>query len=585
MLPVPEGYNSSKRTLREFYHEKFRPASDVDLFLYGLTEDGAIEKIRQIETAVRDAILTETTTVRTKNAITICSQYPTRHIQIVLRIYKNVSKILTGFDNDCSGAAYDGKRVYCTPRALQSYITQINHIDLSRRSPSYENRLSKYSHRGFELYFPDLQRSRIDPAIFERSFQRTLGLARLLVLERLPTSSSRDQYLARRRSERGRPPPKRSDIGHLHGNIKDAHEDEVVEWVDEEEVSDYHTFTIPYGPRFHAKKIEKLLYAKDLLLYAEWNEPKDREVYLHGHPAFFGRFDDVKNDCSGSCPKAETDEEKEVHERESNIYVSDKATFITDDPGTQKIGSFHPITNDDWTDVAYVGNTARLCQDIVDGELQNIQDWLSQDGVDPNTRDYTGRTPLHLAVTSSTPEVVKALVDHEARLVARLADGKTALHLAAERGNVDIVKIPMDKSITNEAEEEEKQTQKRTVKSSEPDTSPAEVQNAEAAEDSDSDMIDVVDEDEDDDDDDKSFATGSFVEVRKGKETATHDDAVPEEYENEPDVYDINVVAWDTPILSIASCDCLRTRRCRQVALLSKSPGLLGCAQVDPANA
>lgn len=149
--------------------------------------------------------------------------------QIVLRIYKNVSEILTGFDIDCSGAAYDGKQVYCTPRALQSYITQINHIDLSRRSPSYENRLSKYSHRGFEVYWPELDRSRIDPTIFERSFQRTLGLARLLVLERLPTSSSRDSYLAKRREERGRPPLHRRYFHRLAGNIKENHEDEVAE--------------------------------------------------------------------------------------------------------------------------------------------------------------------------------------------------------------------------------------------------------------------------------------------------------------------------------------------------------------------
>ena len=48
------------------------PASDVDLFLYGLNEEQAIEKIKQIEARVRDAILSETTVVRTKNAITIC---------------------------------------------------------------------------------------------------------------------------------------------------------------------------------------------------------------------------------------------------------------------------------------------------------------------------------------------------------------------------------------------------------------------------------------------------------------------------------------------------------------------------------
>lgn len=186
------------------------------------------------------------------------------HSKIVLRVYKNVSEILTGFDIDCSGAAYDGKQVYCTPRALASYITQINPVDLSRRSPSYENRLSKYSHRNFEVYWPELDRSRVDPTIFERSFGRTLGLARLLVLERLPTTNAREQYLKKRREERGRP-----DLGYrfqyrLHGNIKDAHEDEVADWLDEDDVSNYHTFTVPYGMRFNAKKIEKLCYTRDL---------------------------------------------------------------------------------------------------------------------------------------------------------------------------------------------------------------------------------------------------------------------------------------------------------------------------------
>lgn len=72
LLPVPDEYGATKRGLREFYHEKFCPASDVDLFLYGLTEEEAVEKIKDIETKVRDVLLTETTTVRTKHAITIC---------------------------------------------------------------------------------------------------------------------------------------------------------------------------------------------------------------------------------------------------------------------------------------------------------------------------------------------------------------------------------------------------------------------------------------------------------------------------------------------------------------------------------
>ncbi|KAK7970706.1 hypothetical protein PG988_009779 [Apiospora saccharicola] len=306
LLPVPDKYKASKRSL---------------------------QKIKQIETQIRDAILAETTVVRTKNAITI--------------FYKSVSEILTGFDIDCSGAAYDGQQVYCTPRAMAAYITQVNPIDLSRRSPSYENRLSKYSHRNFEVYWPELDRSRVDPTIFERNFSRTLGLARLLVLERLPTTNAREQYLKKRREERGRPALNQRFQFRLRGNIKDTHEDEVADWINEDDVSSYHTFTIPYGEKFHAKKIEKLCYTRDLLLNAEWNQTKEREVYLHRHPAFFGRVGDVIADCCGTCPKPITPEEIEIAKKEGEIYVSGEVTFHIDDPGRQQIGSFNPLTEND----------------------------------------------------------------------------------------------------------------------------------------------------------------------------------------------------------------------------------------------
>lgn len=239
LLPVPAKYKDSKRALRQYYHEILAPASDVDLFIYGLNEEDAIKKIIEIERCIKDSILTEITTIRTKNAITIASQYPTRHIQIVLRIYKSVSEILTGFDVDCSCAAYDGKQIWTAPRALTAYMTQTNTIDLTRRSPSYENRLSKYSHRGFEVYWPLLERSRIDPTIYERNFGRTVGLARLLVLERLPSKDERDSYMDERRRERGRPAINRRVQFGVGDNIKEAHEDEVAEWVDQEDVSDY----------------------------------------------------------------------------------------------------------------------------------------------------------------------------------------------------------------------------------------------------------------------------------------------------------------------------------------------------------
>jgi hypothetical protein len=105
LLPVPEEWADSKRSLREYYHEHLAPASDVDLFLYGLSENQALDKIKQIERNIKDSILHEVTTIRTKNAITIASQYPTRHVQIVLRLYDSISQIITGFDIDCACVA------------------------------------------------------------------------------------------------------------------------------------------------------------------------------------------------------------------------------------------------------------------------------------------------------------------------------------------------------------------------------------------------------------------------------------------------------------------------------------------------
>lgn len=242
--------------------------------------------------------------------------------------------------------------------------------------------------------------------------------------------------------------------------MKDEHDDEVAEWVDAEDVSNYHTFTIPYGPKYHARKIERLLFAKDLLLNAEWNRPKDRETALHRHPAFFGNAVDVLDDCCGACPKPLSTEDQEIADEESRIYVNGTIDFIKDDPGRQAIGSFHPLTNDDWTEMAYVGNTARFCQAIVDGDIEHVQDWLSQQDADPNTRDYTGRTPLHLAVISSTPEVVQCLIYGGSRITARLFDGKTALHLAAMRGETAMVKALLIKSEANEEEEAEKEASK-----------------------------------------------------------------------------------------------------------------------------
>ena len=269
---------------------------------------------------------------------------------------------------------------------------------------------------------------------------------------------------------------------------------------------------------------------------------------MHRHPAFFGRAEDVFKDCCGYCPEPGTVEEEELAEEESKIYVKGaiKGNFLIDNPGRQTIGSFNPIDADGWTDMAYVGNTEQLCKAIVDGDSEFVRSWLEQEGNDPNTRDYTGRTPLHLAVANSSLEIVNSLIYHGARLVARLVDGKTALHLAAIRGNVDILSALLRKSEANEEEEQAKLDAKRKARLAAKglDVAMEDTTLASASDhDSDIDMVDDVTEEAFD-----ATTENSIVNIASPNMPDTEVLTNKDNDEDEPDVYDVNVTAWDVAV-------------------------------------
>ncbi len=165
LTPVPDSAKVSKRALRKYFHSQAFPTSDVDLFLYGLTPAQAEVKINAIYEAVRDSIPWDVTCIRTKHTVSIHSQYPYRAVQIVLRLYRSPAEILAGFDVDVPCCAFDGSRVWANPRAIVAMMRQCNTIDVTRRSPSYEVRLFKYSSRGFEICVPELKREDIDPTV------------------------------------------------------------------------------------------------------------------------------------------------------------------------------------------------------------------------------------------------------------------------------------------------------------------------------------------------------------------------------------------------------------------------------------
>ena len=65
--------------------------------------------------------------VRTKRACTILNQYPFRHVQVILRLYKNPGEVLLGFDIDCCAVGFNGATVFAEERFRRA-ITSLRNI-------------------------------------------------------------------------------------------------------------------------------------------------------------------------------------------------------------------------------------------------------------------------------------------------------------------------------------------------------------------------------------------------------------------------------------------------------------------------
>ncbi|KAH8995800.1 hypothetical protein EDB86DRAFT_3077358 [Lactarius hatsudake] len=495
----------SKRAMRKYFHEKAFPSSDVDIFLYGLTIEEAERKIVTIYEAVRDSVPWDVTCVRTKHTVSIHSQYPYRSIQIVLRLYSSPAEVLTGFDVDAPCCAYDGDRVWANPRAIVAMMRQSNIVDVTRRSPSYEVRLAKYSSRGFEVYVPGLKREEIDPTIYERGVGRVQGLARLLAIEKLATPEARSQYQRRRSLLRGRPVDGQSAyIRGEHRYKSDLKADAVFSGL---EMSDYDIVNlhIPYGPGWDARRIERLIYKTDFGANSPYN-PKNKNRRLHRHSAFFGTVEECIEDCCELCPEPKNEEEHNLQDEEDKSYVRGRIAFIEEDPGRQ--------------------TTAKFFDAISKNDALAVKQMIEDEEDLTNRRDHVGRTPLHVAILSNSVEVGCVLIDAGARMTARLVGGRTSLHLAAQMGRVSLVTKMLERSAYNKKAEE-----KRKIE--------------EVAAPKETDGVRMSSEDDwssDESDDDKSHrkppAYTKKVELEKDSDPL-------EDNEEEPDILDISIHDWD----------------------------------------
>ncbi|PYH55938.1 uncharacterized protein BO96DRAFT_395048 [Aspergillus niger CBS 101883] len=281
----------------EYYYETIADASDIDIFLYGIDNE--------------------------ENTVTfIAPRWPFRHIQVVLRLYRSVTKILTGFDIDCACVAFDGRHVYTTPRGATAISTRTNTIDLARRSPSYEMRLFKYRKQNFEVFWESFDRSRVDMDLFkELREDRDLhpknvkGLGRLILAE-MVVSGRRPytDYLTSRALKK----------------LGDAQDPEFTG------PTVYTRLEIPYTKRFTADRVRQFVARHSSI------------------PFLFGTLDEILKGSGSAIPK-----EKEL---------AGRLGFMKDNPGRQMIGSFYPLDEKGWAEAAYdVWNHLSDCEELSSG--------------------------------------------------------------------------------------------------------------------------------------------------------------------------------------------------------------------------
>lgn len=196
VLPIPEKYRENCFTRRDYFHNIGYKGSDIDLYIYGLDEKAATDKLISLCNYFKELIpMCEISFLRTCYTVTIVTRFPYRHIQIVAKIYNNIPELLLGVDVDCTSICYNGDKVYTTCRAFQSLITRCNSFNFVQPSANMSGRLIKYATRGFAVHILGVDTSKISPSIYLSSSKDLGEIAKLYSYNKIGGDDKKDSFM------------------------------------------------------------------------------------------------------------------------------------------------------------------------------------------------------------------------------------------------------------------------------------------------------------------------------------------------------------------------------------------------------
>jgi len=153
--------------------------SDLDLFIYGLDEEGSKQKLREIFEHVRQQTLHEKLQVYvSKLSFTMIINGCVK-IQIILRRYRDIAHILNSFDLGSSAMGFDGENIWMSALGQFAWQYNVNIINPRRFCPNYVPRLIKYLKRDFAIALCDIDRKKIINAVTIANFKITVKCNKL----------------------------------------------------------------------------------------------------------------------------------------------------------------------------------------------------------------------------------------------------------------------------------------------------------------------------------------------------------------------------------------------------------------------